>query len=604
MAVADVIGKQIFNMIKDSGRVQDAILNMKDKVVNESLKTLKKSGIDPAALPFDPIAVLNGNVDTNNILTPNVVCSVPPIPPDKIESALGAIEQYKGNLTGIIENTNKLKSTLIDLQAPLQSISEQAQTLEGVVNSVNNAIKIIKSIPIPTAFGAPAIALPVKVLTILSSSLIRLDKIVEIGKGTISFVPSMVKEVSGTLNQTIQAVGKLEETIQPALTMLTLIQSTLELGPSCPDVTQDDINEVNNQVAGDLNEALLASGDNSLSIINIEDEEALIASFPFEYKGFLLEIVNNPNNATFYEDINPESPTFGETLRGPDFPFPSRKIKATRDFSADNEINEGNLYVRTKFNTPVGEVILYNDPGGQARYSFSTSVAVLVKEMKFKLDNWLKGLKILALPSVTDSSEVRGKPASGTQEYIDNRPDPQFTPVTPGGIPGELVGGSDDPPSPTGSVDPPAPPAFYFNNPITFQEVNPNRLIASGSFSVIRPVKVKMETFGGTWPLGGDSRAFLRIYKQGVPGYSFFIEEQFADMNQTVTTQNNPQGYYSSNNFPPQAQPEYWPINPGFANGTVASNLGIFQYELELISYTGQPDGSTGNFANFEIEAQ
>ena len=60
-------------------------------------------------------------------------------------------------------------------------------------------------------------------------------------------------------------------------------------------------------------------------------------------------------------------------------------------------------------------------------------------------------------------------------------------------------------------------------------------------------------------------------------------------------------GHYYYNDFP---APEYWPINPGFANGTVASNLGIFNYVLELTDYTGQPDGSTGNFAKFEIEAQ
>ena len=104
MAVADVIGKQVFNMIKNSGRVQESVLNMKDKIVKESLNTLKKSGIDPAALPFDPIAVLNGDVDPNSITIPDVVCSVPPIPPDKIEPAIGAINQYKANLTGIIEN--------------------------------------------------------------------------------------------------------------------------------------------------------------------------------------------------------------------------------------------------------------------------------------------------------------------------------------------------------------------------------------------------------------------------------------------------------------------------------------------------------------------
>ena len=581
MAVADVIGKQIFNIIKDSGRVQESVSKMKDKLIQESLKTLEKAGIDPEALPFDPIGVLNGSVNPDDILNPETVCSVPPVPPDKQEAALGAIEQYKSNLNGIIENTNKLKSALIDVQQPLQSISQQAQSLEGVVNSVSNAIKVIKAIPIPTAFGAPAVALPVKVLTILSSSLIRLDKIVETGKGTISFVGPMVKNVSSTLNTTIQAVGALESSIQPALSMLTLIQSVIELGPSCPDVTQDDIDQVTNDVADDLNDALLASGDNSLSLINIDDEEALIASFPFEYKGFLLELVNN------------ESITF---------PFPSRKIRATRDFAKNPENNEGSIFVRGKFNEPLGEVILYNDPGGQARFSFSSSVAILVKEMKFKLDNYLKGVKLLALPAVTaGDTTVDGSVRGGNPQVITPP-----TPVAPPTINDDfnVVGGSIDPPSPTGSLDPPEPPAFYFNNPITFQEVNPNRLIASGSFSVIRPVKVKMETYGGSFPLEGSSRAFLRIFKQNVPGFSFFMEEQLADDGELITTQNNPQGYYSSNNFPPQAQPEYWPINPGFANGTVASNLGIFQYELELISYDGNLDGSSGNYSKFEIEAQ
>ena len=578
MAVADIIGKQIFNIVKDSGRVQDAVINMKDKVIKDSLNTLKKSGIDPDALPFDPIAVLNGNVSANSILTPDVICSVPPIPPNKQESAIGAVNNLKTKLSNVIENTNRLKSAMIDLQVPLQTISSTAQSLEGVVNSVDNAIKVIKAIPIPTAFGAPAVALPVKVLTILSSSLIRLDKVVETGKGTISFVGPMVKDVSGTLNTTIHAVGSLESAIQPALSLLTLVQSVLELGPSCPIVTQADINDVNNKVAGTLNEALLSSGDNSLSLINILDEETLIASFPFDYKGFLLELVNNPNL---------------------DFPFPSRKIRATRDFSLNPEDNQGSIFVRTKFNTPLGEVILYNDPGGQARYSFSTSVSILVKEMKFKLDNYLKGVKLLALPSVTNADETR---TGGVRGGSIPNPNPQvFTP------PVELdpePGGSDDPPSPTGSLDPPLPPAYYFNNPINFQEVNPNRLIASGSFSVIRPIKVKMETFGGNWPLGGSTRAFLRIYKQSIPGYSYFIEEQQAEMLVTVTTQNNPMGYYSSNSLFSQNQPEYWPINPGYANGSVTGNLGIFKYELEIINFDGQLDGSNGNFAKFEIEAQ
>ena len=569
MSLAKTITKQFIKMAKDSDRIQNSVDQMKEKLISESLTVIKAAGIDPSQLPFDPIALLAGNIpDPQSILTPENVCSVPPLTNVQKNKANIAIQKSNRQLGSIIENTNKLKLALIAIQTPITGIRVTGESTLSFANALSNIIKIIKAIPIPTAFGAPAVALPVKVLTILSSSLIRLDKVVVTGKGTISFIKPTVKKVSGTLNTTIQSVASLESSIQPALSLLTLIQSVLELGSSCPAVTQGDIDNVNNIVAGDLNDALLASGDNSLLLINIEDEESLIASFPFNYQGFLLELVNNPNLS---------------------FPFPSRKIRATRDFTADPENNEGNIYVRTKFNTPVGEVILYNDPGGQGRYSFSTSVSILVKEMKFKLDNYMKGVKSLALPELlagTSNSDVRG--------VSNPNPNPQvFRP--PADIP---INGSDDPPSPTGSVDPPLPPAYYFNDPNTLTEVTPLSTTIQGTFTVVRPVKVKMSTFGGNWPLDGESEAFLRIYKQAIPGYSYVIEQQFAEMQQTITTQNNPQGYYNNN---PQ---EYINIDPGYANGSVVSNIGIFKYELELTSYIGPSDGGAGNFANFEIEAQ
>ena len=54
------------------------------------------------------------------------------------------------------------------------------------------------------------------------------------------------------------------------------------------------------------------------------------------------------------------------------------------------------------------------------------------------------------------------------------------------------------------------------------------------------------------------------------------MEDQYAEMQQTITTKDNPAGYY----YDDINAPEYWPINPGYANGSVASNLGIFSYVL------------------------
>jgi len=569
MGLAKQITKSFVKMVKDSGRIQKSVDQMKDKVLSQGIDVLKKAGIDPASLPFDPVALLSGNISNpQSILTPENVCSVPPLNNSQKNKANIAIEKSQNVLGGIIENTNKLKSALIDIQGPISSIQTTGENVEGLVTSLDNSIKVIKAIPIPVAFGAPAVSLPVKVLTILSSIILLLDKKLVIAKGTVSLIGPQLKQVSGVLNTTISSVNKISNSLEPALVLISFVKSVIDLGDSCPVVTQEEIDQVNNSTNESLQDALNSSGDNVSLLENQLTEEELIASFPFEYKGFLLELVNNPNN---------------------NFPFSSRKIRGTRDFTGQTE-TKNTIFVRTKFNTPLGEVILYNDPGGQARYSYSTSVSVLVKEMKFKIDNYLNGVNELALPAITEAGGGR----VGRNTTPPN-PNPQvFTP------PSTPIGGSDDPPSPTGSVTPTPTPAYIFPNANDRNQVSPTKLVVSGSFTAIRPIKVKMTTFGGTFPLDGESRAFLRIYKQGIPGYSFMMEDQYAEMQQTITTKDNPAGYY----YDDINAPEYWPINPGYANGSVASNLGIFSYVLTLNDYTGNADGSSGNFAKFEIEAQ
>jgi len=208
MSQAKQITKAFTNMVKDSDRVRDAVDQQKDKLLKESLNVLKKAGIDPAALPFDPIAVLNGNFpNPQSLLNSSIICSVPIISPDKIEAANNVIDSVKDTFSIVIENTNKLKSALIEIQTPLASIQTTGDTLLNLANTLSNVIMVIKAIPIPTAFGAPAVALPVKVLTILSSTLIKLDKKVSIAKGTISLIPPMINRISGILNEVIEKVS-------------------------------------------------------------------------------------------------------------------------------------------------------------------------------------------------------------------------------------------------------------------------------------------------------------------------------------------------------------------------------------------------------------
>ena len=573
MSQAKQITKAFTNMVKDSDRVRDAVDQQKDKLLKESLNVLKKAGIDPAALPFDPIAVLNGNFpNPQSLLNSSIICSIPIISPDKIEAANNVIDSVKETFSTVIENTNKLKSALVDIQTPLASIQTTGDTLLNLANTLSNVIMVIKAIPIPTAFGAPAVALPVKVLTILSSTLIKLDKKVSIAKGTISLIPPMINRISGILNEVIEKVSSLEQALQPALTMLSLVKSVIDLAPQCPDIPPEDIQAVVDETTGTLTEALLSSGDSSLLAVNVDNELELLNSFPFSYKGFLLELENNPDNS---------------------FPFPSRRIKGTRDFTADPDEGSGGFSLKGK-SSPIGKIIIFNDPAwGSNRFSFSTSLSVLVKEINFKIDSYLKGVIPIALPSVTEGGDgiVRGgtPPRGNPQEFIPP-PDPiiEIDPRT--GLP---YGGS-----PIPEPLPPQPPAFYFSDPSQTGNAvgaTPTSPLSVGSFTVVRPIKIKMTTFGGTNQYS-DSTGFLRIYKQGGSGQiSYMMEQQFADNMETTDTGNNPQGF--------NAPFDFYPINPTYANGTVIDGLGIFQYELELTDYNGDGQG-LDNFTTFEIEAQ
>ena len=71
MGLAKQITKSFVKMVKDSGRIQKSVDQMKDKVLSQGINVLKEAGIDPASLPFDPVALLSGDIpDPQSILTP------------------------------------------------------------------------------------------------------------------------------------------------------------------------------------------------------------------------------------------------------------------------------------------------------------------------------------------------------------------------------------------------------------------------------------------------------------------------------------------------------------------------------------------------------
>ena len=402
MGLEKVIIRQVVKVAKDTGKLENSISNMEIKLKAEGLKVLNSTGLNPSVLPFDPVALVDGKIENpSQFLTPQIICDLPPLSEAQKQKALNNVTSTLRSINTIINNKNKISSALQVIKTPLIALDTTASTLNGIITTVKSAVKVIKAIPIPTAIIPPTggIGLPINILTILSDSLDQLDKLLTMGKGITKLVPPLTKEVIKMISVTINKLDGLDRVLTPVITTLTFTKTIAEVGGNCPNLTQSEINVVKDAITTDIAVSIATSGNSSDLDTNAATEQQLTSALSPNanpgviYQGFRLILQNNPNNGffeTIYVDEN------GEILAEPkevfnEFSFPSRRIQATRDFS-----NEGNTTYKTrydKFNT-LAVVQIYNDPGAQARYSYSATAEVLYEEMKFKIDNYIRDLRV------------------------------------------------------------------------------------------------------------------------------------------------------------------------------------------------------------------
>ena len=346
MGLEKFIVKQVVKIAKDTAKVQDSIATMQDKLTNENLKLIDSSGINAQLLPFDIIALAKGEIeDPGDILTPEVICSTPPLTTSQKETTQREVNSLKLKTSAIIDNINSLQDALITIQQPLTTLSVTSENLKKVIKTVSTTIKVIKAIPAPVAiFG---VGIPINVLTILSDALVQLDKLITSGKGITKLVPIIINAVLGMISQTIKSLNEAILKIEPTLTILSFMQSKINLGDKCPNITQGEINTVQLNLTADLRTDIAGLGDSSIAAINILNDDELIATLqpnalePFEYKGFIFVLELDPQNT---------------------FSFPYRRIKASRSFTS--ETSTFFTFSQSSPKTPLnGSIVLYNDPG-------------------------------------------------------------------------------------------------------------------------------------------------------------------------------------------------------------------------------------------------
>ena len=499
MGLETVIVKQVVRVAKDTGKLETSLSLMEEKLKLQGVKVIEKAGIDPSVLPFNLEQLLNGNIENpGSLLTPENICSIPPLTDIQRESALRETENVLVNINNIISNKNKIATALQTVQTPLTTLATTATTLDNIITTVKTAIKVIKAIPIPTAIIPPQVGglgVPINVLTILSDSLDQLDKLLTMGKGVTKSVPILSRAVLNMVTMIINKLNGLDSIIEPVITTVQIVQTVAEVGDQCPNLTQGDIDGVTQIISQDIIASVAASGDNSSLNINAQSEAELVAALQpnadpgLVYKGFKMVLQNNPDNP---------------------YSFPQRRVAATRDFASDPnmvyKLRGSLINALTPFQSSqaLGEVTLYNSPSNepQGRYSYSASTQVLVEEMKWKIDKYMLG--------------VLGKVVIQEVE----------PPRDPGGVE------NDDSNTNVGTNFVP----WTLNGPDTVVPKNQNTGdFVTGTITITAPILVQMITSGGT-AQDSFTQSEITFQKGNKPLNAQLSRQAYAERNQVINS--------------------------------------------------------------------
>ena len=482
MGLDTVIVRNLSKVAKDTSKLNGVIDGIKDKIVDKGLELVEESGIDTSQLPVDIPQYLRGESPTlpsaNELTNPETICNMPALTPQQLENTTRLVNQAQIEVEQIYATTNRIKENLLDIKKPVNVINNTVQPLETTINAVDNAIKGIKVIPIPVAFGMPAISLPVSVLTTFSSTLDSLDKLVGAAKQNLKTVPATLESMTGLINGTITKLNAVEQTIDPFLKTLTFVKTVAELRPSCPAVTGEDIENVRNDLLNSIqgNLAVADEFNNPFAIDDAGLEESLQESADpgLVYKNFKFVLEYDPDNEFF---------------------FPSRRIKCTRRNSTgfvDNRPGGGTIIIyninsQTNPNLPEGD------------YSYSGDLRVLVEEAKFAVDTYTSDITLWSAPQIRERVAVSSSVFIDTDDeaYLQAYEEATgFLPSLPNEpLPAYIRYGSS---------------LVNLNSSPTDIEYGADRLrtgflsaditsyIQSGTLQVNKPIRLRMKTFGGT----------------------------------------------------------------------------------------------------------
>ena len=194
----------------------------------------------------------------------------------------------KPELLRLVKQKNQIQSALTNLTDSINTLQTTGEVTNDLIGAVSAAVKVIKSIPVPTAIIPPGggIGIPINVLTILSDSLDQLGKLLDGARGSVKVIPVAAKVIQTSIQNILTKLGQLDLVINKCIEELAA------------GLNQQEKNELINEIGN----AAASSGDFSNLELNNEEEELLIrrlapnAEWKYIYKRFIFQIQYNSDN--------------------------------------------------------------------------------------------------------------------------------------------------------------------------------------------------------------------------------------------------------------------------------------------------------------------
>lgn len=135
----------------------------------------------------------------------------------------------KEEIIALNAQKNQIQSALETIAKPIAVLDKTATTVSTVLDALDIAIKIIKKLPFPTSVP-PGVGVPANVLTTLSDVLDLLGEIVKTGKGQIGGIPIALKFINKFLQAAITTLNSIDTSIGNCL--IEEVDDSIEWSPT------------------------------------------------------------------------------------------------------------------------------------------------------------------------------------------------------------------------------------------------------------------------------------------------------------------------------------------------------------------------------------